>query len=274
VSGQVSEIRNRQRDLKERLIRIHRNHDNESRKLAALVAWIVTSDDEAEDQPVQEFASHPEADKQGFSSFQKELTQFLQPETVQRIEKSGRNDFEGHTVDLEQLSARRGPPTDRPPGQPPPCKGAIVESLTERAGSPYLSQLASSSCGSYSLSGNATPLQQMQFEVCAPSNYSATSSQVGSSPSQVPEDDECLAGCTRVATGSGSTGYACDLSHPSPNLSHSLFLCGRFLLPPNQRRPMAQRDNSHFGSWLHSPGQVALRAVVGCSQAPRWGQTK
>jgi hypothetical protein len=109
-------------------------------------------------------------------------------------------------ADPEQLSARRGPPTDRPPDKPPPCKGAVRGSLIERAGSPYASQLASFSCGIHGLSGTPAHLESIQNIVQSPSNYPA-SSQAGSSPSQVPDDnDECAAGCTRVAAGSGSTG--------------------------------------------------------------------
>jgi hypothetical protein len=81
-------------------------------------------------------------------------------------------------VDIDQISARRGPPTDRPPGDPPPCIGASRGSLQERAGSRHLSQLASSH-GTHSLSGNATPLESIQYRVYAPSNYPA-SSQAGS----------------------------------------------------------------------------------------------
>jgi hypothetical protein len=157
-------------------------------------------------------------------------------------------------VDPTQLSARRRAPTNRRPDKPPPGKGAMVGSLIERAGSPYLSQLASSSCGSHSLSGTAAQLESFQSNVQSPSTFSAISSQVGSSPSQVPEDDECVAGCTRVAAGSGSAGYVCDLSHPSSNLSRNLFLRGGFLSSTESAGSMAQRDNRHSGSWMHSPG--------------------
>jgi hypothetical protein len=81
----------------------------------------------------------------------------------------------GLRADPEQVSARRGPPTDRPPDKPPPCEGASRGCLQERAGTRHVSQLASFTRGPYSLSGNATSLQTMQFEVCAPSNYSASS---------------------------------------------------------------------------------------------------
>jgi hypothetical protein len=111
------------------------------------------------------------------------------------------------------------------------------------ADAPYVSQLASSSSGIRSLSGNAAPLQKMQLKACAPSNYPRTS-QAGSSPSRVPEDtDECAAGCTRVAAGSESTGYVCDLRHPSSNLSRNLFLRGGFLSSTESGGSMAQRNN-------------------------------
>jgi hypothetical protein len=110
-------------------------------------------------------------------------------------------------------------------------------------------------------------LQKMQMKACAPSNYPA-SSQAGSSPSQEPDNDACVAGSTRVGAGSASTGYVCDLSHPSSNLSRNLFLLGGFLSSTKSAGSMAQRDNRHLGSWLHSPGYAALRAVVRCNQDP------
>jgi hypothetical protein len=112
----------------------------------------------------------------------------------------------------EAQSDGSGPATDRAPGDPPPCKGASRGSLQERAGSRHISQLASSRW-IHSLSGNATPLESIQYKVYAPSNYPA-SSQAGSSQSQVP-DEECIAGSTRVATGSGQTGYVCGNWPPS-----------------------------------------------------------
>jgi hypothetical protein len=82
-------------------------------------------------------------------------------------------------LDMVQVSCHRGPPTDRPPDKPPPvgillstspagvkpppCKGASRGCLQERAGARHVSQLASFTRGSYGLSGNATPLQTMQF---------------------------------------------------------------------------------------------------------------
>jgi hypothetical protein len=81
---------------------------------------------------------------------------------------------DGPKVDPTQLSARRGPPTDRPPDKPPPWKGASRRCLLERAGTRHVSQLASFTRGSYCLSGNATPLQKMRIEWCAPSNNSAS----------------------------------------------------------------------------------------------------
>jgi hypothetical protein len=87
-------------------------------------------------------------------------------EQAQKAQVKGvhwRSQLGGRGVDPTQMSARRWPPTDRPPDKPPPWKGAIVGSLHERAGSPYFSQLASSFngirslCGSYRL---LTPAEQ------------------------------------------------------------------------------------------------------------------
>jgi hypothetical protein len=61
------------------------------------------------------------------------------------------------------LSARRGPPTDRPPDKPPPWKGAPRGCLQERAGTRHVSQLASFTRGSHCSSGNASPLETMQI---------------------------------------------------------------------------------------------------------------
>jgi hypothetical protein len=121
-----------------------------------------------------------------------------------------RSPQDGAKVDLTQPSARRWPPTDRPPDKPPPWKGASRGGVRERAGTPYISQLASFARGSYSLSRNATPLQKMKIEVCAPSNYSASSA-AGSSPST----EECVAGGTRMVAGLGLTGSP-------PNLGRDL----------------------------------------------------
>jgi hypothetical protein len=155
---------------------------------------------------------------------------------------------DGSKVDPTQLSARRGPPTDRPPDKPPPCKGASRGCLQERAGTRHASHLASFTRGSYGLSGNATPLQKMQFEVCAPSIYSASyaagSPQCSSTrlrdnntfawsgPSGVPgctgqrlrgplygvvhaSPVASRAGGLRCVVGSGPTGYVCDKWSPS-----------------------------------------------------------
>jgi hypothetical protein len=193
--------------------------------------------------------------------FKAETPQWDHAQKAREREPFWRSQIGGKEVDPTQLSARRGPPTDRPPDKPPPWKGAIGGSLFKREGSPYVSQLASSFYGIRSLSGNATPLQKMQMKVCAPSNY-PVSSQAGSSPSQAPEDDECAAGCTRVAACSGSTGYVCDLSHPSSDLSRNLFLRGGFLSSTESAGSIAQRDNRHSGSWLDHPREAALRAVI------------
>jgi hypothetical protein len=66
------------------------------------------------------------------------------------------------------------------------------------------------------------------------------------------------------------------IGHPSSNLGRNLFPCGVFLSSGVSALSMAHRDNRHPIRWLaqraHAPG--ALRALVRCSQPPRWGQTK
>jgi hypothetical protein len=105
----------------------------------------------------------------------------LEVQWTQAREVCWRNQLGDTRVDPEQLSSRRGPPRDRPPGRPPPCKGASRGCLRESAGTLYASQSDSFTRVSHSLSGNATSLQTMQNKVCAPSNYSASPA-VGSSP--------------------------------------------------------------------------------------------
>jgi hypothetical protein len=120
---------------------------------------------------------------------------------------------DGSRVEPTQLSARRGPPTDRPPDEPPPWKGVFRGCLLERGGTPHVSQLASFTRGSYCLIGNATPLQKMQFKGCAPSNNSASRA-VGSSQNSGTRLAS-RAGGLRGVVGSGSTGYVCDNWSPS-----------------------------------------------------------
>jgi hypothetical protein len=62
-------------------------------------------------------------------------------------------------LEAVQVSSHRGPPTDRPPDKPPPCKGASRGCPLERAGTRHAGQLASFSRSSHCSSGNATPLQ-------------------------------------------------------------------------------------------------------------------
>jgi hypothetical protein len=109
----------------------------------------------------------------------------FQVEIVQGA-RSRQGNWRAPKVDPTQLSTRRGPPTDRSPDKPPPWKGAPRGCLQEMAGTRHASQLAFFTRGSYSLSGNATPLQTMQIQVCAPSNDSASHAAGGSSQIQVP----------------------------------------------------------------------------------------
>jgi hypothetical protein len=72
-----------------------------------------------------------------------------------------------------------------------------------------------------------------------------------------------------------ANGYVCCKWQPFQNLSRNLFLRGGFLPLAIQRRSMAQRDNRHSDWYLACTNPPpALRAVVRCSQVPRWGQTK
>jgi hypothetical protein len=127
---------------------------------------------------------------------------------------SWRSPQDGAKVDPTQLSARRGPPTDRPPDKPPSCKGASRGCLQERAGTRHASQLASFTRGSYSLSGNATPLQTMQIKVCAPSNYSASHAAGGSSQNSSTRLASRAGGLRGVA-GSGQTDTCVAQGNPS-----------------------------------------------------------
>jgi hypothetical protein len=155
---------------------------------------------------------------------------------------------------------------DGPPDKPSPCKGASRECLQERAGTRHVSQLASFTRGSYSLSGNATPLQTMQFEVCTPSNYSASSA-AGSSQ-----------GTRRVRSWGHTSGdrsrvkrdTCVAIGHPSSNLGRNLFPCGVFLSSTESAGSMAQRDDRHSLGVGCTPPCIAVHgAVVRCIQAPR-----
>jgi hypothetical protein len=72
-----------------------------------------------------------------------------------------------------------------------------------------------------------------------------------------------------------ANGYACDKRSPFQNLSRNLFPPRRFSPPDESAGSRAQRDNRHIVWYLActTPSR-ALRAVVRCSQVPRWGQTK
>jgi hypothetical protein len=126
----------------------------------------------------------------------------------------GRNLLGERSLEGVQLSSHRGPHTDRPPDKPPPWKGASRGCLSERAGTRHLTQLASFTRGSYCSSSNASPLQTMQIGGCAPSNNSASHAAGTSQESSTRLASR--AGGLRGVVGSGSTGYVCGKSPPSP----------------------------------------------------------
>jgi hypothetical protein len=124
-----------------------------------------------------------------------------------------RNPLGVRGLEAVQVSSHRGPPTDRPPDKPPPWKGASRGYLLERTGTRHVSQLASFTRGSYCSSGNAFPLQTMQFGGCAPSNNAASHAAGSSQESSTRLASR--AGGLRDVVGSGLTGYVCDKSSPS-----------------------------------------------------------
>jgi hypothetical protein len=127
--------------------------------------------------------------------------------------------------------------------------------------------LASFLCLDHSLGGNATPLQKLQIGAWTPS-YCQTSSQVGTSL----EFNRVLSWmhprCGRFRV----NGYVCCIRQPFPNLSRNLSLRAGFLPHLIQRRSIAQcgRVTLPLGSLLHHRVH-GPRAVVRCSQVPRWG---
>jgi hypothetical protein len=174
-------------------------------------------------------------------------------------------------VDAVQVSSHRGPPMDRLPDKPPPCKGAFVGYLSERADTRHEGQLASFARGILSLSGNATLLQKLQNKEWTPSDRSAYS-QAGRTSLKI----------RRVRSWEHTSGdrsrvqrdTCVAIGHPSSDLGRNLFPCGVFLWSTESAGSIAHRDNRHssvFGCTHPVPGP---RAVVRCSQAPRWGQTK
>jgi hypothetical protein len=156
---------------------------------------------------------------------------------------------DGSKVDPTQLSARRGPPTDRPPDKPPPCKGALRGSLQERAGTRHVSQLASFTRGYYSLSGNDTPLQKMHLKVFSPSNYSA--SHAAGSSQMICEQSWRLVRCDRFR----ANGYVCCTRQPFQNLSRNLFPPRRFSLPGDSAafNGTARQPSPVLGTRLYHP---------------------
>jgi hypothetical protein len=78
---------------------------------------------------------HPSLDlktQEGHWEF--EAPRWEQAQNAQDIVPFWRSQLGGKGVNPTQLSARRGPPTDRPPDKPPPWKGAIGGS--DREGRP------------------------------------------------------------------------------------------------------------------------------------------
>jgi hypothetical protein len=128
--------------------------------------------------------------------------------------------------------SHRGPATDRPPDKPPPWKGISRGYLLERTGTRH-HQLASCSRGSDCSSGNAIPLQKMQFGGCAPSNNSASQA---AGTSQESSTSGSRAGRLRGVVGSWLTGYVCGKSPPSSKPGSQSFSPAEVFLPhPSQQ---------------------------------------
>jgi hypothetical protein len=131
---------------------------------------------------------------------------------LEKIGERSRNLLGLRGIDAVQVSSHRGPPTDRPHDKPPPWKGASRGYLSERAETRHFTQLASFSRGLNCSSGNAIPLQTMQFGGCTPSNNSASHA---ARTSQESSTRASRAGRLRGVVGSGLTGYVCDKWSPS-----------------------------------------------------------
>jgi hypothetical protein len=73
-----------------------------------------------------------------------------------------------------------------------------------------------------------------------------------------------------------ANGYVSRKLQPFQNLSRSLFHPRRFSPPGDSAafNGTARQPSPVMGTWHAPPRIAALRAVVRCSQAPRWGQTK
>jgi hypothetical protein len=134
-------------------------------------------------------------------------------------------------------SDRRGPPTDRPPDDPPPCKGASRGSLQERAGFRHASQL-SSGRGNNGLSGNAALSEKIQNKVQTSSNQ-RYASEAGSS-----QDRSRTRRVRSWRHTSGrrfrAKGYACGNLSPSRNLGRNLSPRGVFLQSTESASSMAE----------------------------------
>jgi hypothetical protein len=148
-------------------------------------------------------------------------------------------------LDLSNVQAR----------EPPPWKGAFKGSSYESASSRHVGQLASSR-GTNGLSGNASPLDTIQFRVKTPSNQRHTSA----------------AGCSQGQSGthpvrswrhtsgrrSRVNGYVRVNLSPFPNLGRNLFPSGVFLRSTKAAGSMAQ--GGRVG--LKGAAPSALRALV------------
>jgi hypothetical protein len=185
-----------------------------------------------------------------------------------RSEKSGAGSWNLlgiRGLEAVQVSSHRGPPMDRPPDKPPPWKGASRGCLQERAGTRHFSQLASSSRGSYCSSGNALPFaDNANCGVCAVEQFRVCAG--GTSQFSRAELEACEAWSVQ-----GQRGTCVTCGHPPPNLGRDLFPRGVFLPHPSQQ---VQWHSATTVALTCTTLPPALRAVVRCSQVPRWGQTE
>jgi hypothetical protein len=115
------------------------------------------------------------------------------------------------------------------------------------------------------------PLQTMQYWGFAPLNNAVL---VQSVPlNEVNRElSWTLPRCGRFRVNGVRVLHKATLPHPWVVI---FFLRGGFLTTPDSAGSMAQRDNRHILWYLICTfPQPARCAVVRCSQAPRWGQTK
>jgi hypothetical protein len=129
-------------------------------------------------------------------------------------------------VNAVQVSIHRVPATDRPPDRPCIGKGVARGCLQERAGTRHFIQLVSFARVRYSLSGNATLLQKMQFKVWTPSDCHASLA-AGSS-----QDDSRRVRSWKHTSDARSRvkrDTCVAIGHPSSNLGRNLFPCVVFL---------------------------------------------